>query len=67
MMHETGSLGTTSCEAKPGPATSCEICALMVYYTAQSGNSLPMFWDNLSLPSSNVNKSKAEQSMMEVN
>ena len=23
-------------------------CALLGYYTASSGNSLPMFWDNLS-------------------
>jgi len=27
-----------------------EICALLGYYTVYSGNSLPMFWDNLSVP-----------------
>jgi len=26
-----------------------EICALLGYYTVYSGNSLPTFWDNLSL------------------
>ena len=31
-----------------------EICALMGYYAASSGNRLPTFRDNLSLPSSRV-------------
>jgi len=35
-----------------------KICALLGYYRARSGNSLPMFRDNLSVPSSKVNKSK---------
>jgi hypothetical protein len=35
-----------------------EIYALLGYYGAYSGNSLPMFRDNLSVPSSKVNKSK---------
>jgi len=32
-------------------------CALLGYYAAGSGNLLPMFWNNLSVPSSMVNKS----------
>jgi hypothetical protein len=39
-----------------------EICALLGYYRAYSGNSLPMFRDILSVPSSKVNESK-EKSM----
>jgi hypothetical protein len=31
-----------------------DTCALLGYYTACSGNSLPMFQDNLSVPSSRV-------------
>ena len=31
-----------------------EICALLGYYTVFSGNSLPLFWDNLSVPFSRV-------------
>jgi hypothetical protein len=31
-----------------------ENCALLGYYAACSGNSLPMFWDNLSVPPSRV-------------
>jgi hypothetical protein len=34
-----------------------EICALLTYYTALCGNSLPTFRDNLSVPSSTVKKS----------
>jgi len=37
-----------------------EICALLGCYAAWSGNSLPTFWDELSVPSSRVNY--AEQS-----
>jgi hypothetical protein len=36
------------------PFTKCyayENCALVGYYTASSGNLLPMFWDNLFVPS----------------
>jgi hypothetical protein len=29
-----------------------EICALLGYYTVYSGNSLPTFWDDMSIPSS---------------
>jgi hypothetical protein len=36
-----------------------ETCALLGYFAAYSGNSLPTFRDNLSVPSSNVNKSKS--------
>jgi hypothetical protein len=35
-----------------------EICALLGYKAALSGNSLPTFWDNISVPSSTVKKSK---------
>jgi len=35
-----------------------EICALLGYYAAYSGNSLLTFRDNLSVPSSWVKKSK---------
>jgi hypothetical protein len=31
-----------------------ENCAHLGYYSASSGNFLPMFWDNLSVPSSGV-------------
>lgn len=31
-----------------------EVCALLGYYTAQSGNSIPMFQENLLVPSSRV-------------
>jgi hypothetical protein len=34
-----------------------ENCTIHGYYTASSGNFLPMFWDNLSVPSSGVKKS----------
>jgi len=40
--------------------SSCEICALLGYYAAQSDNSLPTFQDNLSGTSSKVNKLKRE-------
>ena len=30
-------------------------CALLGYYASSSGNSLPTFWYNLSVPSSRVN------------
>jgi hypothetical protein len=47
---------------------SCEICALpRYYYTAQSGNSLPTFQDNLSVPSSRVKQSKREHCTTEAN
>jgi len=36
--------------------SSCEICALLRYYTVYRGDSLPTFWGNLSIPSSMVNK-----------
>ena len=31
-----------------------ENCSLLGYYGASSGNSIPMFWDNLFVPSSRV-------------
>ena len=49
---------TQTCIAK----LSSEICALLSYHTPQSSNSLLMFWDNLSVPSSRVKKSKWKNS-----
>jgi hypothetical protein len=46
------------CEFKL-PRRSYEICALLGYYAAQSGNSVPTFRDNLSVPPSRVRKSQA--------
>jgi hypothetical protein len=40
--------------------TLCEICPLLVYYTPQSGNSLPTFRDNLLAPFSKIKKIKKE-------
>ena len=37
---------------------SREIRALLGFYAAYSGNPLPTFWDNLSVPSSRVKKSE---------
>ena len=37
---------------------SLENCALMGYYAANSGNFLPTFWDNLSVPSSRFKNPK---------
>jgi hypothetical protein len=41
-----------------------ENCALLGYYAASSGKSLPMFQDNLSAPSSGGQKSKKENSWL---
>jgi len=38
--------------------SSSEICTLLRYYTEQGSNSLPMFQDNLLVPSVSYNKSK---------
>ena len=37
-----------------GKGQATEICTLLIYYAAYSGNSLPTFQDNLSLLSSRV-------------
>jgi len=37
-----------------------ENCALLGYYAAWSGNFLPKFWYNLSVPSSRVNNLKGK-------
>jgi hypothetical protein len=47
---------TKACIAK----LSCEICTLLDYYAAKSGNSLQTLQDNLSAPSSHVKKFKRE-------
>ena len=48
--------------------SSYEISALLRYHAALSSNSLPMFLDNLLVPSSKVKKSKmSKQSTNEVN
>jgi hypothetical protein len=38
-----------------------ENCALLGYYAAHSGNTLPTFRDNLSVPSSSFKKSKKKR------
>jgi len=40
--------------------SSCEICAVVRYYAVETGNSVPMFRQNLSVPSSRAKKSKRE-------
>jgi hypothetical protein len=48
-------------DAKPCLAKlSCEICALMRYYTAQTDNSLTTFWEKPTAPSLRNKKSKSE-------
>jgi hypothetical protein len=39
---------------------SCDVCTLLRYYTAYSGNPTPTFWDILSVPTSRVKKFKRE-------
>jgi len=41
-----------------------EICALLGYYTACSGNSVPTFRYNISVPSSRVKNSKKNAFML---
>jgi hypothetical protein len=41
-----------------------EICALLRYYAAYSGNSLPKFRDKLSAPSSSIMKSKKKTAFL---
>jgi hypothetical protein len=38
-----------------------EICTLLGYYAASSGNPLPTFRENISVPSSKVKKSKKKR------
>ena len=47
---------TMACIAK----SSCEISPTLRYYAALRGNSIPTFWDNLSVPPSRAKKSKRE-------
>ena len=47
---------TKTCMTK----SSCEICGLVGYYSAQGGNLLPTLQDSLSAPSSKVKKSERE-------
>jgi hypothetical protein len=44
-----------------GKGQETEVCTLLVYYAAYSGNSLPTFGDNLSLPSSRVQGSRIKE------
>jgi len=46
-----------ACIAKP----SCEICAVVRYFAALSGNSILTFEHNLLVPSSRIKKSKRER------
>jgi hypothetical protein len=45
--------------SSPVKLDSFEICALLGYYAARSGNFLPTFRDNLLVPSSGVKHPKA--------
>jgi hypothetical protein len=42
-----------------------EISAVLGYYAMSSGNSLPTFWDNASVPNSRVKKSKKEKKLLD--
>jgi hypothetical protein len=46
---------------------SCEISAVLRYYTALSGNSLVTFWDNLCVLSTSVKKSKRMETEIDLN
>jgi hypothetical protein len=39
---------------------SCEVCTLLRYYVAMSGNFTPTFCESLSVPASRIKKSKTE-------
>jgi len=55
-LNQTVQSQTKACTAK----SSCEICVLLGYYAAESGNCLLTFWDNILAPSSEVKKSKRQ-------
>jgi len=61
--RQTWSLWTGPRGTKPRPTSpNChEISVLLGYYTGLSGNSLPMFWDNILFQSSRVKRSKRTQ------
>jgi hypothetical protein len=40
------------------PVSLIEICTLLGFYATWSGNSVPVFWDNLLVPSSGVKQSQ---------
>jgi hypothetical protein len=46
--------------------TRLEIRALLGYYAASKGNTLPTFRENVSVPSSSVEKSKTKKSNSEI-
>ena len=54
-LNETLWSQTKACITK-----SCEVCSIVRYYAAYSGNFLLTFWDNLSVPAWRVKKSKRE-------
>jgi len=49
---------TMQSKTKACIAKSCEVCALLRHYKAQSSNSAPTFHDNLSVLASRIKKSK---------
>ena len=55
-LNQTRCSQTMACIIK----SSCEIWALLVYYTVHNQNSLPTFCDNLLAPFSNIKKFKKE-------
>jgi len=65
-MHQTSSLWTRPCRAKPRPALqNCEICTLLSRYTAWRSNSMLTFWNKSLLQGSR--KNPREHSTKEVN
>ena len=49
---------TTGSQTKTSTTKSCEICSLLQYYEAYSGNCVLMCLDNLSVTASRVKKSR---------
>jgi hypothetical protein len=45
---------------------ACEICVLLGYYAAQTGNPFPTFRGNVSVPSSRVKKSKKNADLISI-
>jgi hypothetical protein len=48
---------------EPRHVLQTEMCTPPGYYEASSDNALPMFWDNVSVPSSRVKKIKKKMTL----
>jgi hypothetical protein len=58
--HICACVKLTSCKAELNTQQkNFEICSLLRYYAASSGNPIPTFRDNVSVPSSRVKKSRS--------